>query len=292
MRWESANDVSPTGDAALTDATDDSIPATRDAGADTTPPPIHTSFQDHIGIIALDNYAKRNALSQDLIAAVLAAFEIFKAQQARVVILRAAQNEKVWSSGHSVDELPKADVDPLPYDDPLEQLLRAVKAFPAPVIAMVHGSVWGGACDLVLACDLVVADETATFAITPAKIGVPYNIVGILNFMNRLPLAVVKEMFFTADPIDAERAERVGIVNRLVPQADIEAETMTLARTIATRSPAAIGAFKEAMRALSGAVPINPDTYEYLQGLRRKVYFGPDYREGIAAFLEKRPARF
>jgi methylmalonyl-CoA decarboxylase len=292
MRWESANDVSPTGDAALTDATDDSIPATRDAGADTTPPPIHTSFQDHIGIIALDNYAKRNALSQDLIAAVLAAFEIFKAQQARVVILRAAQNEKVWSSGHSVDELPKADVDPLPYDDPLEQLLRAVKAFPAPVIAMVHGSVWGGACDLVLACDLVVADETASFAITPAKIGVPYNIVGILNFMNRLPLAVVKEMFFTADPIDAERAERVGIVNRLVPAAELEAETLALATTIATRSPAAIGAFKEAMRELSGAVPINPDTYEYLQGLRRKVYFGPDYREGIAAFLEKRPARF
>ena len=103
-----------------------------------------------------------------------------------------------------MDELPKADIDPLPYDDPLEQILRAVKRFPAPIVAMVHGSVWGGACDLVLACDLVVADETASFAITPAKIGVPYNIVGILNFMSQLPLAVVKEMFFTADPIDAQ----------------------------------------------------------------------------------------
>lgn len=276
----------------MTHATDDSKPATPEARPATTPPLIQTSFQDHVAIIALDHYSRRNALSQSLIEAVLAAFETFKSRQARVVILRAAQNEKVWSAGHSVDELPKADIDPLPYDDPLEQLLRAVKRFPAPVVAMVHGSVWGGACDLVLACDLVVADETATFAITPAKIGVPYNIVGILNFMNRLPLSVVKEMFFTANPIDAKRAERVGIVNRVVPAPDLETETLALAKTIATRSPAAIGAFKEAMRALSGAVAINPDTYEYLQGLRRKVYFGPDYREGIAAFLEKRPAHF
>jgi methylmalonyl-CoA decarboxylase len=107
-----------------------------------------------------------------------------------------------------------------------------------------------------------------------------------------LPLAIVKEMFFTADPIGAERAERVGIINRLVPAAELEAETLAFARHIATRSPAAIGAFKEAMRAISGAVSINPDTYEYLHGLRREIYFGPDYREGIAAFLEKRPPKF
>jgi methylmalonyl-CoA decarboxylase len=157
---------------------------------------------------------------------------------------------------------------------------------------MVHGSVWGGACDLIMACDLVVADETSAFAITPAKIGVPYNSVGILNFMSRLPLSVVKEMFFTAEPIGAERAERVGIVNRLTSSADLENEAMALARTIASRSPAAIAAFKEATRALSAAVAINPDTHEYLQGLRRDVYFGPDYREGIAAFVEKRPAKF
>jgi methylmalonyl-CoA decarboxylase len=254
--------------------------------------PIKTTFDDHVGVIALDHYAKRNALSQTMIAAILAALETFKTAQARAVILRSAQNGPVWSSGHSVDELPEAERDPLPYDDPLEQLLRAIKTFPAPVIAMVHGSVWGGACDVVLACDLVVADDTAAFAITPAKIGVPYNIVGILNFMNRLPLSVVNEMFFTADPIDARRAERVGLVNRLVAAAELEAEAFALARTIASRSPAAISAFKEATRALSAAAPINPDTYEYLHGLRRKVYFGSDYREGIAAFREKREPKF
>jgi methylmalonyl-CoA decarboxylase len=65
-------------------------------------------------------------------------------------------------------------------------------------IAMVHGSVWGGACDLIMSCDLVFGDETSAFAITPAKIGVPCNVAGLLNFLSRVPLTIAKEMFFTA----------------------------------------------------------------------------------------------
>ena len=143
-----------------------------------------------------------------------------------------------------------------------------------------------------MACDLVVGDETCAFAITPAKLGLPYNAAGFLNFMSRLPLNVAKEMFFTAEPVPAARAERVGIVNAIVPAAELESYTYGLAHKIATRSPQAIAVFKESMRVLSEAAAISPGTYEYLQGLRRDVYFGPDYQEGIRAFLEKRPARF
>ena len=255
-------------------------------------PFIKTSFADSIGTVAFDRDAKRNALNAGLIAETIAALDDFKARHARAVVLRSAAAGKVWSAGHDIDELPKADVDPLPYSDPLEQLLRAVKAFPAPVIAMVHGTVWGGACDLVIACDLVYGDETSAFAITPAKLGLPYNIAGLLNFMSRLPLNVVKEMFFSAEPIPAERAERVGIVNRIVPAADLEKTAYAMARTFTTRSAAAIAASKESIRVLAESVPINPDTFEYLHGLRRQVYFGPDYHEGTAAFLEKRPPKF
>ena len=192
-----------------------------------------------------------------------------------------------------MSELPKADIDPLPYSDPLEQLLRAVKAFPAPVIGMVHGSVWGAALtDLIMSCDLVFGDETSAFAITPAKLGLPYNVAGLLNFLSRVPLAIAKEMFFAAEVIPAQRAERVGIINELVPEADLETRVYTLARTITTRSPQAIRASKEAMHVLSAAVAINPTTYERLQSLRRDVYFGRDYREGVQAFLERRAARF
>ncbi len=253
---------------------------------------IQQSLTDNIATIAFDNYAKRNALSHQLIGDIIAALEGLLPNNVRAVILRGTGMEKVWSAGHAVDELPRANIDPLPYDEPLEQLFRAVKSFPAPVIAMVHGSVWGGACDLIMNCDLVVADNSATFAITPAKLGVPYNAVGFLNFMSRLPLAVVKEMFFTADPISAQRAYDLGLINKLVTSEALEEETRAMAATIATRSGKAIAAYKEAIRMLSEAVSINPHTYEYLHGLRRQVYFGAEYKEGITAFLEKRAPKF
>ncbi|WP_006242194.1 methylmalonyl-CoA decarboxylase [Mycolicibacterium tusciae] len=211
---------------------------------------IKTSLAEAIGTIAFDRDDKRNALSAELIAETISALDEFRTQDARVVVLRSATSGKVWSAGHDVAELPVADVDPLPYDDPLEQLIRAVKSFPAPVVAMVHGSVWGGACDLIMACDLVYADDTAAFAITPAKLGLPYNVGGFLNFMSRLPLNVVKEMFFSAEPITADRAERVGIVNETVPADELEDTVYRMARTITTRSSAAIAAAKESIRVL------------------------------------------
>ena len=173
---------------------------------------IQAQLKDRIGTLAFDHYAKRNALGADLIAEMLDNLDEFARQEVGAVVIRSASDQPVWSSGHDVDELPLADLDPIPYDEPLEMLLRAVKRFPAPVIAMVHGSVWGGSFDLVMACDIVLSDETGAFAITPAKLGLPYNTNGFLNFMSRAPLGIVKEMFFTADPISAERAPSASLV--------------------------------------------------------------------------------
>lgn len=253
---------------------------------------IQTKASGKVATIAFDNYSKRNALSKTLIAETIAALDQFRAEGVRAVVLRSAAHEQVWSAGHDVSELPKADIDPLPYSGALEALLRAVKSFPAPVIGMVHGSVWGAACDLIMSCDLAFGDETCAFAITPSKIGLPYNVAGLLNFLSRIPLAIAKEMFFSGDLISAERAERVGIINELVPEISLEARVYALAATIAIRSPQAIRASKEAMHVLSEAHPINPGTYERLQSLRRDVYFGADYKEGIQAFLEKRDPHF
>ncbi|GHB92645.1 methylmalonyl-CoA decarboxylase [Cerasicoccus arenae] len=253
---------------------------------------IQTTFADSVGSISLDHYEKRNALSESMVNEIIASLDKFKSQGARTVILRSASAEKVWSAGHSVDELPRADIDPLPYDDPLERLLQAVRTFPAPVIAMIQGSVWGGACDLVINCDIIIGDETAAFAITPAKLGLPYNVSGLLNFMNRLPLVVVKEMFFTADLIGAERAENLSLVNKIVPAAELEAEVNKMAQTIVSRSATSISVAKEALHALSEASSISPIQYEYIQSLRRNAYFGSDYLEGIQAFTEKRAPNF
>ena len=85
-----------------------------------------------------------------------------------------------------------------------------VAAFPLPVIAAVAGGVWGGACELVMAADVVVAVETSTFAITPAKLGVAYSSAGVSRFLAALPVHIVKEMFFTATPLSAQRAYDLG----------------------------------------------------------------------------------
>lgn len=245
-----------------------------------------------IGVLTLQNPLKRNALSRDMMRGMTEAFAQFAAQRIRVVILRAPSDARVWSAGHDIAELPVAGKDPLGYADPLEQTLRAIRAFPGPVIAMVHGTVWGGAFDLVLSCDLVVADETATFAITPVNLGLPYNTTGLLHFVGRLRVNVVKELFFTASPADAETALEWGIINHLVPAAELEAHTLALARKMAAKAPLAMAAIKEQLHILSDYQPIAAEVFERLQEIRRRAYESADYREGVAAFVEKRPPVF
>ena len=253
---------------------------------------VHSAFADFIGTVTLDHPARRNALSEALVLQITAALAALREQQARVVILRAAPGAKVWSAGHDVNELPAGRRDPLGWDDPLRHLIREIENFPAPVIAMIEGGVWGGACETVMACDLVVAAPGATFAATPAKLGVPYNVSGMLTFLNATDLRIVKEVVFTARPISAERAERVGIINHLVPATEIEAFTMELAATIAANAPLSIAVMKEQLRILAGAHPMSPQGFERVQGLRRLVYDSDDYLEGLKAFQEKRKPEF
>ncbi len=253
---------------------------------------VQVEVLDKVGILTLNNTQKLNALSSKLVEDIVEALGNFQKEQIHIVILRAPEGAKVWSAGHDVKELPLKLRDPLSYYDSLEVLLRTVEEYPGPVIAMVHGSVWGGACDLIMTCDMVIADKTAKFAMTPAKLGVPYNSTGILHFMNRLPINIAKEMFFTAELMSSERALNVGIINHLVEEEELLPFTLNMATTISTRSILSIQVIKEQFRVLSKAYSITPSAFERVQGMRRKVYDSHDYEEAITAFLEKRPAKF
>lgn len=255
-------------------------------------PLIHLDMEGYVGVLTIDNPAKRNALGAQMTDEMIAALKTLESEGARAVILRAKPGAKVWSSGHDIAELPGRSEDPLSYDDSLERMLRAVKQFRAPVIAMVHGTVWGGACDLALSCDIIIADPTATFAITPANIGLPYNLSGILQFLSRLPLNVAKEMFFTAAPVSADNARRWNLINHLVPEAELESFAYGMAQQIAAKAPLAVAVIKEQFRMLVASRPMTPDTLERIQGMRRQVWQSKDYEEGIKAFHEKRPPRF
>jgi methylmalonyl-CoA decarboxylase len=255
-------------------------------------PLISPQIDGQIGTIILDNPEKRNALSHAVIEAVIAALESFEAADVRSVILRAQPGVKVWSSGHDVYELPAGGRDPLGWDDPLRELVRAIEECPAPVIAAIEGGVWGGACEVVFACDLIIAAPSATFAVTPAKLGVPYNVSGMLTFMNACPMRIVKEMVFTAKPISAQRAESLGVINHMVPSEDLESFARSMAENIAQNAPLSISVMKEQLRMLAGAHPMSPRRFERVQGLRRIVWESEDYEEGLRAFKQKRKPRF
>ncbi|MFA6584471.1 MAG: methylmalonyl-CoA decarboxylase [Elusimicrobiaceae bacterium] len=244
------------------------------------------------GVITFSNPRRRNALCAQLCDEIAQALAELASEKMTTVILRAEKNAVIWSAGHDVNELPVNDKDPLAYDAPMEKMFHAIERYPGVVIAMIQGSVWGGACDMAMTCDIIVADKTATFAITPVKIGLPYNPSGILHFRNRVGLGFAKEMFFTAKPIPAERAYQTGIINHCVEADEIESYTMEMADGINQNSALAIAVIKEQMRILFRATPISPDTFEHIEQLRRKVYTSRDYKEGIKSFLEKRKPDF
>ena len=245
-----------------------------------------------LAVITMANSAKRNALSEKMIGEILKELELAEAAKVRSVILRAEPGTKIWSAGHDISELPAAHRDPLGWSDPLRVIIRAIEEFPAPVIALIEGGVWGGACEVALNCDLVIATPDSTFAITPAKLGIPYNITGLLTFMNAMPLHMVKEMAFTAKPVSAHRAAQLGMINHLVAANEITGFCIDMARGFEELAPLSIAVMKEELRVLASAHSITPRMFERVQGLRRKVYDSSDYEEGIKAFREKRAPVF
>ena len=143
-----------------------------------------------------------------------------------------------------------------------------------------------------MSCDMVIAADTATFAVTPARMGVPYNIGGTLNLMQSVSLPVIKELMFRAKPISASRACEIGIVNHVVPASELDSTVAEVASDVLRNSPLVIALLKEQLQVLTAASPLSPGTFERIQSMRREIYDSHDYQEGIRAFFEKREARF
>lgn len=248
-------------------------------------------LEDRQGIITMNNDARRNVISTAFINDLVRAFNHFRHEHVRVVVLRANPGVKVWSAGHDVDELPPPGHDPLHWSDTLPHLVRLIQGFPAPVIAMIEGSVWGGACELAMACDIVVATRDTTFAITPAKLGLPYNINGLSTLTRLMSPHMLREMLFTAQPVSALRLAAAGAINDAVDAAVLEKHCYDMATRIAENSPHAIAVMKESMRAFIGR-DLAVAEFERLQELRHEVYNSADYVEGLNAFRERRKPQF
>ena len=255
---------------------------------------VNVNIEDRICFIEMNNPQKFNCLSDVMCHDLVNAIRYGYSQECVAIVIKAKCHKGVWSAGHDIRELPQDGSDPLAYDVPMERMLHQVQEVAIPVIACVDGSVWGGACDLCLSCDMIIASDNATFAITPAKIGIPYNASGIMHFVNQLGLNKAREMFFLATPIEAEDALNVGLINRVVPIEDLDKvlEEHFLA-PLRRNSVMSISAIKRQFRILSKASSvISSEGFERINAYRTRVYKGADYIEGINSFLEKRTPHF
>jgi methylmalonyl-CoA decarboxylase len=250
-----------------------------------------TQIANNIGIVTISK-PPVNSLSSDVCDKLLDSFDEFEKARVRVIIIRANPSTKIWSAGHDIREIPLDGHDAVTWTTGFEQVLHRVRNCAVPVIAMLHSSVWGAACDLAVTCDLAIGTPKTTFAITPVKLGISYNTAGMSHFLGALPVHIIKEMVFTGNPLSAEDAYRLGLLNRLVSPEKLEATTMEIAETIASRAPLAVSVVKAELNSLSKGAPMSADEFECIQSARRAAFRSNDLKEGVKAFFEKRTPIF
>ena len=252
-------------------------------------PLVTLTNDDGVAVIQMNDPARRNALSRVMLFEMLDAFA--QVRTARAVILRAPTGQSVWCAGFDITDL-EPGFDPLAQDGRLQALFHAVQDCPAPVIAMLGGTAWGGGTDLALRCDIAIASSRCTLAFTPARLGLPYDPDGLLNALSRAGLGLAMEMFATGDAVDALRAQAAGLLNHVVPEAELEGFTLAMARRIAANAPLSVASAKRQLRALNAALPLPAATLHRLLDERRAALASADFAEGLAAFREKRRPRF
>ncbi|HXQ42442.1 MAG TPA: enoyl-CoA hydratase [Candidatus Udaeobacter sp.] len=252
--------------------------------------PLLRHDQDDVAVITLNRPAARNALSMELMEALLSTLgEIATDGSVRVVIIAGAG--PAFCAGHDLKEL-RSRPDRESYQAVFQRcsaLMQAIMRLPKPVIARVHGVATAAGCQLAASCDLVVASEDARFATPGVNIGL-FCSTPMVALSRAVPSKPAMEMLLTGDMVPAIRAKEIGLVNRVVPLAALEAETMALAQQIAAKSPLTLKIGKEAF--YRQAEMNLADAYAYASEVMTGNMMAADAGEGIDAFLAKRQPRW
>jgi enoyl-CoA hydratase/carnithine racemase len=245
------------------------------------------AHRDGIAWLTLNRPEARNALSLSLMQALTAELGRLAEDPATKVVVIAGAGPG-FCAGHDLRELranPGRQFIQTTFAS-CSRLMLAITRLPKPVIARVHGVATAAGCQLVATCDLAIAAETARFATPGVNIGLFCStpMVALSRAVGRKP---AMEMLLTGDLVSAERAREIGLINRVVPEADLDAEVTRLAGQIAAKSPLTLAIGKEAFyrqaeMELEGA-------YDYASEVMTRNMMARDAAEGIDAFLAKRP---
>ncbi len=250
-----------------------------------------TVSRHHGGVVAeimLSRPEAMNAISTELAGELArAGAEIAAAPEVRVVVLSAA-GERAFCAGADLKERSTmTDADILRQRPAMRGVFGALLALPQPAIAAVHGFALGGGCELALACDLIVADDTAVFGLPEVTVGLVPGGGGTQLAARRVGPGRAADLILTGRRVGVDEAERLGLVDRRVPAGQDGPAALELAGQIAANSPVAVRAAKRAIRhgwgvSLEAGLDIEDAAW-------RTAALSADRREGIAAFVEKRP---
>jgi 2-(1,2-epoxy-1,2-dihydrophenyl)acetyl-CoA isomerase len=245
-----------------------------------------------LATITLNRPDARNALDLTMRHELLAALdEVEAASDVRVVILTGAGGH--FCAGGDVKTMRErrhTAAEGRARVESLNRLVLRLVDFPRPTIAMVDGFAVGAGCNLALGCDLIVASDRARFGEVFGKIGLVPDGGGTWLLSRLVGLSRAKELIFTADVIDAARAREIGLVNQVVPVADLERATRALGERIAAGPPAVLRMAKHLVnRASTSDLAGALDGEAWAQAI---AITGEDHQEGLRAFFDKRPPRF
>jgi len=246
-----------------------------------------------VGIVTFNNPERLNAVSLDMWEATKRILDDFAADNdIRVVVLTGAGG-KAFVSGADISrfESERANLEASrAYSAKSEAAYASIYEFPKPTIAMIRGYCIGGGLGLATCCDLRIATDNSRFAVPAAKLGIGYGYVGLRRLVDIVGPAFAKEIFYTARQFDAQEALTMGLVNRVVPAADLENAVNAITDMICANAPLTIKAVKYTVG------EILKD--EAKRNVKRTVemvetcFTSNDYNEGRAAFMEKRKPAF
>ncbi len=246
-------------------------------------------IEDHVALIKLNRPEAMNALNAQLLAELadsLAGIE--RNEKVRCTVL--AGNEKAFAAGADVAELADKTFPEMFCGDPFLSLSRQLSACRKPMVAAVSGYATGAGCELALACDLIIAAETAKFGQPEVSLGITSALGGTQRLVRAVGKAKAMDMVLTGRFLSAEEAERAGLVSRVVPVKKLADETRAVAQKIAEKSRLTVMAVKECVdRAFE--TPLNQGI-AFERRMFQALFATADQAEGMAAFLEKRDPQF
>ncbi len=241
--------------------------------------PVTTEQRGAIVVITLDREAKRNAINAEMAGAIDEALNAFEDDGAlRVAVINGGPN--VFCAGTDIAE----GSGPLTERGGEYGIIR--RRSPKPIIAAVEGFAFGGGFEIALACDLIVAASTATFGLPEVRRGLVATSAGLFRAPRNLPLNVARELLLTGEPISADRAERIGVVNRLTEPGGAVDAAVALAELIELGAPTSVRATLTALDSLYAEA--DERGWAATDEAKETIMASADRAEGVSAFFERR----